>query len=180
MDLTPYINKALDAEQYIALLAENLELHHLHYKKFQMSPADEDQLKKVKPLKILVLTEPWCGDSVAIFPVIRKMAEVNQWPLKILRRDENLDLMDQFLTGMGRAVPIFLFLAPDNTLIFKFGPRPEAAQAIFEQYREEFKAGRMEKSEIIKKIRTFYAKNKGTAIFNQLMSLCKQNDLITT
>jgi hypothetical protein len=178
MDLTPYFEKALNTEEYIGLLAENLELHQLHYKKFQMTQADEDQLKKVKPLKILVLTEPWCGDSVAIFPVVRKMAEVCQWPVKILRRDENLDLMDQFLTGNARAVPIFLFLNPDHTLIFRFGPRPEAAQAIFEQYREEFKAGRMEKSEIIKKIRNFYAKDKGNAIFTQLLSLFHQHNLI--
>ena len=179
MDLKAYFEKALTYDQYVELLEDNRELHRLHYKKFKASPGEEQVIKKIKPLKIIVLTEPWCGDSLAIFPVVRKIAEINgHWEMRILRRDENLELMDQFLTRNARAVPIFLFLDEDYKLISRFGPRPQAAQAIFEMHREEFKAGKIEKSEVIKKIRNFYAKDKGKAILNDLLSIFKETQLI--
>ena len=179
MNLNSYFEKALSYDDYVGLLEDNLPLHRLHYNKFKISPREEQIIKDIKPLRILVLTEPWCGDSLAIFPVVRRIAEINgNWPLKILRRDENLDLMDQFLTRHARAVPIFLFLREDGSLIFRFGPRPRAAQAIFETYREEFKAGKIEKAEVIKKIRNFYAKNRGNAILNELLAAFTEHRLI--
>ena len=179
MDLKAYFEKALTYVQYVELLEDNRDLHELHYKKFKVSPGEEQVIKRIKPLKIIVLTEPWCGDSLAIFPVVRRIVEINdQWEMRILRRDENLELMDQFLTRNGRAVPIFLFLDDNYSLIFRFGPRPQAAQAIFEMHREEFKSGKIEKTEVIKKIRNFYAKDKGKAILNDLLSIFKEKQLI--
>ena len=179
MNLESYFEKALSYDDYVGLLENNLELHQLHYKKFMISPEKEQIIKDIKPLRILVLTEPWCGDSLAIFPVVRRLVEINgKWKLKILRRDENPELMDQFLTRNARAVPIFLFLQEDGSLIFRFGPRPQAAQTIFETFREEFKAGRIEKSEVIKKIRNFYARDRGNAILNDLLAAFTQHRLI--
>jgi hypothetical protein len=179
MNLKSYFEKALSCDEYVELLGDNLPLHQLHYKKFKISPAEEQIIKGIEPLHILVITEPWCGDSLAIFPVIRRITEINDnWTLKILRRDENPELMDQFLTHNARAVPIFLFLREDGSLIFRFGPRPQAAQAIFETYREEFKAGKIEKSEVIKKIRNFYGKDRGNAILNDLLAAFSEHHLI--
>jgi len=179
MDLKAYFEKALTYDQYVELLEDNRELHELHYKKFKASPGEEQVIQGIKPLKIIVLTEPWCGDSLAIFPVVRRIAEINgQWEMRILRRDENLELMDQFLTRNARAVPIFLFLDENYSLIARFGPRPQAAQAIFEMHREEFKSGKIEKAEVIKKIRNFYAKDKGKAILNDLLLIFKEKQLI--
>ena len=179
MNLITYFDKGLNYEEYMGLLEDNLQLHQLHYGKFHISPPEEEEIKRIKPLKVIVLTEPWCGDSLAIFPVVRRITEINgTWQMKILRRDENPDLMDQFLTRNARAVPVFLFLDEAGSLIFRFGPRPKAAQDIFEQYREEFKAGKMDKAEIIKKIRNFYAKDKGKAIHTDLMALFKEHHLL--
>lgn len=179
MDLKAYFEKALTYDMYVELLENNRELYQLHYKKFKASPGEEQVIKGIKPLKIIVLTEPWCGDSLAIFPVVRKIGEINgHWEMRILRRDENPGLMDQFLTRKAQAVPIFLFLDENYSLISRFGPRPQAAQAIFETYREEFKSGKIEKSEVIKKIRNFYAKDRGKAIFNELLSIFKENHLL--
>jgi len=179
MDFKAYFEKALTYDKYVELLEDNRDLHQLHYKKFKASPGEEQVIKGIKPLKIIVLTEPWCGDSLAIFPVVRRIAEINgHWEMKILRRDENPELMDQFLTRSARAVPIILFLDENYSLLFRFGPRPKAAQDIFETHREEFKAGKIEKTEVIKKIRTFYAKDRGNAILNELLSIFKENHLV--
>jgi thiol-disulfide isomerase/thioredoxin len=178
MDLKSYFDKGLTYEEYVDLLGENLDLHQLHYSKFSTGPAEAARLKTAKPVNIMVLTEPWCGDSLAIFPVVRKIAEVNDWPIKLLRRDENPDLMDQFLTRNARAVPIFLFVDEEFSLIFRFGPRPKAAQDIFETHREEFRAGKIEKSEVIKKIRAFYSKDRGQAILGELMAIFEEKGIL--
>ena len=175
MNYKEYFEKALTYREYVALLGDNTSLHSLHYGKFNIPEVTANIIGRMNPMKIIVLTEPWCGDSLAIFPVVRKITESNKnWELKVLRRDENPELMDQFLTKGARAVPIFLFLSDDFSLLFKFGPRPKAAQDIFEEHREMFKQGKIEKSEVIKKIRNFYSKNRGQAILDELMESFQQ------
>ena len=55
-------------------------------------------LKDIKePQTWLLITEGWCGDAAQNLPVIHKMAELNKnINLKIVLRDENLELMDLF------------------------------------------------------------------------------------
>ncbi len=170
MNYKHYFEKAMKVEEFETLLGEHAELFKLHYEKFQVSPGTQEILMKTSPLKVLALTEPWCGDSLAIYPVIKKIVEnTRSWELRVLLRDENLDLMDQFLTRGGRAVPIFLFLTGDYSLLFKWGPRPKAAQDIYEEYRERIESGQIEKKDIIKKIRYFYSSNAGQSILSEIM-----------
>ena len=179
MDLKSYFEKALTYEEYVALLGENLALHQQHYKKFEIPGEEAKEIKRIKPLKILVLTEPWCGDSLAIFPVVRKMSETNgTWTVKVLLRDQNTELMDHFLTRGGRAVPIFLFLSDDEdySLVFQWGPRPAVTQEIFEKHRQQIEDGKIKKVEVIKKIRYFYAKDRGKAILTELLSTFKEKE----
>lgn len=179
MNYKEYFEKALTYRDYVALLGDNTSLHDLHYGKFDIPASTAKTISRMTPLYILVLTEPWCGDSLAIFPVVRKITEANEnWELRVLRRDENPELMDQFLTRGARAVPVFLFLSSDFSLLFRFGPRPKAAQDIFEEHREIFKQGKIEKSEVIKKIRNFYSKNRGQAILAELMESFRQFGII--
>jgi hypothetical protein len=181
MNFKKYYDKAMAYEDYVSLLGENLKMHQVHCKRFEKDITEEEEkhIKAIKPVNILVLTEPWCGDSLAVLPVVRKVAEINgSLFMKVLRRDENLDLMDQFLTRGGRAVPLFFFLADDYSLIFKWGPRPQAAQDIFVAHRQQLQEGTIEKMEVIKRIRNFYSKNRGKAILSELMLALKENHLI--
>ena len=46
-----------------------------------------------------------------MYPIIQRMAEVSQIELRFLIRDENLELMDQYLTNQtARSIPIFIFI----------------------------------------------------------------------
>jgi hypothetical protein len=85
--------------------------------------------------------------------------------------------MDQFLTNGVRAIPIFIFLAEDGKFLFRWGPRPIATSKIFEANRLLLKQGKIEKQEIIKKIRAFYAKDKGRTTFAELMHLFKAHGI---
>src|SRR5690606_26509598 len=54
----------------------------------------------------VVLTEAWCGDAAHAIPVMAKMAAASpNIDLHLVLRDENLDLMDQYLTNGGRSIP---------------------------------------------------------------------------
>src|SRR5699024_633694 len=54
----------------------------------------------------LGLTEAWCGDAAQNIPVIAKMArESDRLTLRLILRDEHIDIMDQYLTNGGRSIP---------------------------------------------------------------------------
>ena len=64
-----------------------------------------------KPLNVVVLAEDWCGDVVANLPVLHHLAEASgKLNLSIFFRDQNLDIMDQYLKeGQFRSIPVFVF-----------------------------------------------------------------------
>lgn len=82
-----------------------------------------------------VLTEAWCGDAAQCIPVLAAVAKLN--PLinfQLLLRDENLDLMDRYLTNGGRSIPKLIAVDEEFNEIFTWGPRPEGAQHKLEEY----------------------------------------------
>lgn len=169
---------ALSFEEYEENLNDNLSLHQLHYKKCTVDQENKEKIENFQSCKLLVITEPWCGDSLALLPILKKMSEINgKWEMKVLLRDANLDLMDQFLSRGVRGIPIFLFLDNNGELLFKWGPRPEQASEIFENHREQIKNGEIEKSEVIKKIRAYYAKDRGVTTIKELIIIFEENGL---
>ena len=172
MTLKFYYQKAMLYNEYLDLLDENLKLHELHYRKFLLPESIKNDISSFNPLQILVITEPWCGDSLALLPLVKKIAEENKnWELKFVLRDENPGLMSRYMTGESQSIPIFLFLEKYEKLLFHWGPRPKAAQNIFEEHRELIKQGKILKQDVIKKIRMFYAKDKGQASLLELKEL---------
>jgi thiol-disulfide isomerase/thioredoxin len=84
----------------------------------------------------LVLTEGWCGDAAQILPIIKLMAESSEnIVLKIVLRDENEALMNQFLTNGAKSIPKLLLLDENLNLINHWGPRPEGAKKLIIDYK---------------------------------------------
>ncbi len=144
MNLASEYNMALPYQEYVDMLGSNFNIHELHYKKFSIDKKIAAKIYGYKRLKILIITEPWCSDSLALLPIIRKIAEVNgRWEIKILLRDSNLEIMDQFLLRGARSIPIFLILDDQGELLFRWGPRPEATAQIFDNHREKIAEGKI-------------------------------------
>jgi hypothetical protein len=74
------------------------------------------------PAKILALAEDWCGDVYRELPTIVRIAEATGAELRIFRRDENPDIMDEYLSnnGKSRAIPVFVFYTKDLRYITHF------------------------------------------------------------
>lgn len=117
----------------------------------------------------VVLSEGWCGDAAHALPVIAKIADYSdKINLKILLRDENLELMDQHLTNGGRSIPkLIRYSLETGNELGEWGPRPQPAQKI---HLEGKTAGRP-KSEITVVLQKWYARDRGETIANELMQM---------
>lgn len=87
----------------------------------------------------MVLTEPWCGYSAFLLPVIAEAAARSPAvTLRLLYRDDNLDIMDQYLTGESRSIPKLVAFSEEGEELFTWGPRPNGARQTFEELRDTY------------------------------------------
>jgi len=80
-----------------------------------------------RPLNVLVLAEDWCGDVIANLPVLGRLAaESGKLNLSIFLRDQNTDIMDQYLKdGQHRSIPVFVFFDQDFRELGHWIERPD-------------------------------------------------------
>lgn len=93
-------------------------------------------LKEKKP-HILAITEDWCGDAMMNNAILRRIAEEGDIEVRTVLRDENEELIDQYLTNGGRAIPIYIFLNEKGNVIGKWGPRAPQIQEYMTKGKSE-------------------------------------------
>jgi len=123
----------------------------------------------------LVISEGWCGDAAQILPVIEKIvgASNGKFTLKIVLRDKNLELMDNYLTNGGRAIPVLLVLDENkNPVLPKWGPRPQILQTLLKQWKQEIEDAGL----VAEQLHGWYAKDKTQATQVELTELLGQLD----
>jgi hypothetical protein len=83
------------------------------------------------PRKLLAIAEAWCGDVYRELPTAVRIAESVGIDLRIFLRDENPDIMDEFLSnnGKSRAIPVFVFYTAETKYITHFTERSATAHA---------------------------------------------------
>jgi len=116
----------------------------------------------------MVLTESWCGDSAQNLPVIVNVSELSKnIELRILLRDSNLDIMDQYLTNGTRSIPKLVAFDQDGNELFRWGARPAAAQLLINELKEKG----LQKNEWLVELHKWYANNRGKEIEKELLVL---------
>ncbi len=118
----------------------------------------------------ILITESWCGDAAHIVPVINKVAELNDnIDLKVVLRDENDALMNQFLTNGGKAIPKLIMIDNEtNAIVNTFGPRPTVATNMVKAYKAEHGMITLEFKEDLQR---WYNKDKGQSTIEDLVKL---------
>lgn len=117
-----------------------------------------------------VLTESWCGDASPALPVMNKITELNSnIKLRIVLRDENIDLMNQFLTNGGMSIPK-LIMQDDasNAVVADWGPRSANATKLVTDYKA---AHGSLTAEFKQDLQVWYNKDKGQSILADLLVL---------
>lgn len=148
-------NQGDDLVEYTKLNLQRMERIN---KTLEVNPELQASVKAITHSQTwLCITEAWCGDAAQNLPLFQRLADMN--PLitfKLVLRDENLELMDRYLTNGGRAIPVVIGIQDGNE-IWKWGPRPKDAQEMINAFKqhpdrtfEELKTA----------LHTWYAKNK--------------------
>ncbi|MEO6819760.1 MAG: thioredoxin family protein, partial [Ginsengibacter sp.] len=113
-NLENYWNQAISFDQYlkdidtVILSGKNPEFtpyYELNKKRIDRIlntfKAKDSQSERFEQLnfsgKLLIITEGWCGDAAQSVPVIYRFFE-KYLPIKIVYRDQNEELMNQYLT----------------------------------------------------------------------------------
>ncbi|QXP50702.1 thioredoxin family protein [Cellulophaga sp. HaHa_2_1] len=122
-----------------------------------------------KKVTWLVLTESWCGDAAQTMPVMNKLASLNpNIEFKVILRDENLELMNQFLTNGTLSIPKLLMIDDaTNTVFSEWGPRPSKATQLVAEYKNTH--GTLT-PEFKQDLQIWYTKDKGVNTAEDLLS----------
>ena len=120
----------------------------------------------------LLITEGWCGDAAQIAPVINKMSlETDKVDLKVVLRDENEALMNQFLTNGSKSIPKLVVLNENDEVVSSWGPRPSIATKMVQDYKAAH--GGLD-ADFKKNLQVWYNKNKGENIQEDLVAFLDQ------
>lgn len=119
--------------------------------------------------RLLVISEDWCGDASNTVPVIARFAEVVPTvEMRVVKRDENPELIDRYLTGGSRSIPVAVVLDRELHPVGWWGPRPAELQAFV--IREK-RAGARPVGEIYRDARQWYARDRGESTLRELLAV---------
>lgn len=159
-------NQGADLVEYTKLNLQRMERLN---KTIVVRPELEDKIKAIGTKQTwLCITESWCGDAAQTLPLFARLASLNNnIAFKLVLRDENLELMDKYLTNGGRAIPVVIGIE-DGKELWKWGPRPLKAQEMINEFKQ-FPDRSFE--ELKTTLHTWYAKNKTQDQQDELMKL---------
>ncbi len=153
------------------------KLNRQRMKRLEKTVELNDSLKeKARNIKAnwiwLILTEGWCGDAAQNIPIIEKIAAENaNIETRYLLRDENLELMDKYLTFSARSIPkLICFDAETYEEIGTWGPRPQAAM----DYFFEMKQQGLEKPQMMENMQRWYNQDKEQSLQAEFEKLFEQ------
>jgi hypothetical protein len=126
-----------------------------------------------RPLRWWVIGEAWCGDVAQNLPTIEMIAASSHGSieLRIVLRDENLDIMNEFLTNGSLSIPKLICQDPHSgDVLGTWGPRPQHVQEMVMSFKanptKTFK-------EYAADVHAWYAENKTHDLQIELLELLK-------
>lgn len=166
--LREWFDSAMSWTEYLETVEKHRQLWMGVWERAEI-PDDllEDRALPEGPVRLLALSEDWCGDASNLMPVVARLAERLGWELRVLARDENLELMDAYLTdGRSRSIPVVIALDQDWNELGWWGPRPAEVQEWVLGPGQE-----LENKERYRRTRTWYARDKGRTAVQELLDV---------
>jgi len=195
MTMKPYIEKSITFAEYLKLIDDLLakgkttgtnqseamfnygKLNRQRIKRLEKTIELNESLKEKarknnRKMIWLIITEGWCGDAAQNIPIIEKIAsESPNIETRYVLRDENLELMDKYLTHNARSIPKLIALDAETLKeIGVWGPRPSAAM----EYFSEMKAEGLEKPQMMENMQRWYNHDKEQSLQAEFEKLFEQ------
>ncbi len=135
----------------------------------------EDVMSELNSLKntyvFYVISEGWCGDAAQLVPIINCMVEgAPTIDLRIILRDDNLDIMDQYLTNVSRSIPKLIIFDANGNEVATWGPRPKPAAQLVVDLKGQY--GGITK-EVKEGLQRWYNTDKGYTTMKEILELIK-------
>lgn len=141
VNLASKFQTGLAPHDFIESMAKNKEAFRQWYDSFRWEDEGDREyfagLASRSDLACLILAAEWCGDVVRNVPVVFRAMETAAIPTEVLIIEQHPEVMEQFLTNGGRAIPIVIFTNRQGEVLGKWGPRPSHVQAVMTAFKQQ-------------------------------------------
>lgn len=166
------IEAAGDPKSYAKYYSINLKRIKRLDKNFSLTDEQKEKLNQINSdFKLLIITEGWCGDAAQVMPVINVMMNEISVEQKIVFRDENPELMNEFLTDGAKSIPILIGVNKEGNELFRFGPRPQHGMELLKKHKENPQEYTDE--QFHQDLQLWYNQDKGVSIFEEFVAVMK-------
>jgi thiol-disulfide isomerase/thioredoxin len=129
-------------QQYSSSIKANVERFKEFYDTFKPDPQEVEFYKKFNEkkggVKIVAIGADWCPDVVRGIPVIARVAEAAGMDLRIFPKEENMDLMGEYLwRHTYESIPVFVFFDKDWKELGHFTEGPVTRYKFMADLNEE-------------------------------------------
>lgn len=183
-----YWKEAISFEEYMAVAEQrannNPDSNDEHQEYYELGlqrmnrtlktfQVDDNHLELLKTKnfegKILMISEPWCGDASATVPAVAKFFEAAGNDVKIYLREADTSLIDQFQTNGTRSIPKILILNEDLSVKNVWGPRPKYGLELLKKFKDN--PDTYPREEFYNDLQVYYAKNRGKDAIEEILEL---------
>jgi len=127
-------------DQYIKSGIRNLELFKENYEATRITPEQEEKLKALGGDNgadhVMVIGEDWCPDVYRGAPVTARIAETMGIEYRFFERDQNKDLIAEFMNGDFESIPVVVFYDKEHRELGHFIERPKVANEQMHEIRD--------------------------------------------
>jgi len=146
MDKKAVFNLMFDAglnyEKYFEKSTMNVERMKVSYQESEkyLNDMSQESLKELdQPLKILCISEDWCGDCGNGVPAFGKLTEyMENWELRMVARDGFEEYVEKYYTTAGRKkIPVLIIADEDGDEIYRWIERPAKSYEVITKIKEK-------------------------------------------
>ena len=119
----------------------------------------------------IILAESWCGDGAQSIPILAKMASLSEnINFKVVLRDENPSLMDEYLTSGTRSIPKLICVDHStHEVLGSWGPRTKYILQLAAEFKKQNPTASHD--EFVKHLHLWYAKDAGKSLQEEFSGL---------
>lgn len=166
------IQNSGDEKGYAKYYSINLKRIERLDKNFTLTNEQKERLKQIIPaFQLLIISEGWCGDAAQEMPIVNVMMKEIGVEQKIVLRDENPELMNEYLTDGAKSIPIFIGVGSEGNEIFRWGPRPQHGMDLLKKHKENPQEYTDE--QFHQDLQVWYNQDKGVSIFEEFLAVMK-------
>ena len=125
--------QGMTVSQYVDQMRINKERFVRFMSEATITDEDREALRRLGPgLRVLVITEDWCGDALYSFPALARLVEAEPGvEVRVFLRDRSPDVMDRYLKrGTFRTIPMFVLFDERMNELARFMERQDVVSEL--------------------------------------------------